>query len=81
MDVQTVVSLIGSLGFPIVCCIILFKSLDKDREENSRNREQDRAVYMGSVETLRDALHNNTLAMQQLVTMLQREEARNGERL
>lgn len=79
MDMQTVVSLIGSLGFPIVCCIILFKSMEKDREQNSRDREQDRAAYMGSVETLKDALHNNTLVMQQLVNMLKDEASTDGK--
>lgn len=47
MDYETLVSLIGSLGFPIFCCIILFK-------QNSELRQ--------SIDAQKDMIYqNNTL--------------------
>lgn len=58
MDITTIGSLIGSLGFPIVCCLVLFfgckymldnqqkntdKMFDLYEKANSENREAIRA--------------------------------------
>lgn len=32
MDMQTIVTLIGTLGFPIVMCLLMFNRMDKDSE-------------------------------------------------
>lgn len=37
MDMQTIVTLIGTLGFPIVMCLMMFNSMDK---QNQRMDEQ-----------------------------------------
>ena len=59
MDVNTIVQLIGSLGFPIVCCIALFWRMIKS-DENHKTE----------IDKLTDALNNNTLVLQQLSDLL-----------
>lgn len=59
MDANTIVQLIGSLGFPIVCCIALFWRMIKS-DENHKTE----------IERLTDALNNNTLVLQQLSDLL-----------
>lgn len=70
MDLSTIVSLIGSLGFPIVCCIIMFKQMEKDRERNAELREADRASHAAEMDKVTTALNNNTIVMQKLVDTL-----------
>ena len=55
MDMQTIVSLIGSLGFPIVACIAMFSMLEKERD----NHKEEMAKVT-------EAINNNTLALQVL---------------
>lgn len=70
MDINQIVSLIGSLGFPIVCVFVmlyLFKSIVENLETSHKEE----------MSTLRESLDNNTKAIQSL-----REEVmnRNGEK-
>ena len=61
MDMQAITSLIGSLGFPIVCCIAMFSMLNKEREAHKEE--------MGKVSA---TINNNTLALQALADKLVR---------
>lgn len=40
MDVGTVTQLIGSLGFPIVCCVALFWYLVKEKDAHKEEMEE-----------------------------------------
>lgn len=53
------VNLISNVGFPIACTVALFWQLEKQRE--SHKEEMAKTV---------EAVNNNTLAMQQVVTKL-----------
>lgn len=61
MDIGTITSLIGTLGFPIVCCIAMFSMLNKERD--SHKEEMDK---------LNATINNNTLALQALADKLER---------
>lgn len=63
MDVQLITSLIGSLGFPIVCCIALFWYLTKTAKQHKE--EMDR---------MSEAINNNTNVMNQLILKLEGKE-------
>lgn len=61
MDYTTIVSLIGSLGFPIVMCLIMFWYVNKT---NSRHTEQTQALnqlHKNEIEQLAKAVENNTI--------------------
>lgn len=55
MDVSTITQLIGSLGFPIVCCVVLFTRMEKQNE-----------LHKQEIDSLKDALNNNTLVLTKL---------------
>lgn len=55
MDVTMVTQLIGSLGFPIVCCGALFWYLVKEKEAHSEEMEE-----------LRKSVEANTAAINSL---------------
>ena len=70
MDLSAIASIIGSLGFPIVCCVSMFKQLQDDREASAAQREADRHEHKREMENITAALQNNTLVMQKLVDTL-----------
>ena len=59
MDFATATQLIGSLGFPIVACIMLYIRMEKQDE-----------AHKEEVSKLTEAIQNNTLIMQKLVDTL-----------
>ena len=59
MDVSTISQLIGSLGFPIACCIYLIYSNNKAAVKHETE-----------VEKLRETVENNTKAMLKLCSKL-----------
>lgn len=63
MDIGSISALIGSLGFPCAISIILLYMLNKQQE----NHKQE-------MDTLRDSLNNNTLAIQHLTDIINRGE-------
>lgn len=55
MDLQTITTLIGSLGFPIAACVACFSMLNKERE----NR-------IAEIKEFTRAIDNNTMALEAL---------------
>ena len=62
MDANTIIQLVGSLGFPIVMCGALFWRMVKSDEQH---REE--------MDKLSEALNNNTIAMTKLSDNLDKE--------
>ena len=55
MDITAIGNLIGSLGFPIVMCILMFNRMDKQDE-----------LHKQEMEKVTESLNNNTVALTQL---------------
>lgn len=62
MDVNAITQLIGSLGFPIVCCGALFWRMIKSDEKHQQE-----------IDKMSDALNNNTIALTRLTERLEKE--------
>lgn len=58
-EMEFVAQLLGQYCFPIVCCIVLFWSMEKEREAH---REETKA--------LTKALEDNTIVMTEIKTLL-----------
>lgn len=73
MNMGDIVSLISTVGFPIVCCIAMgwyVKYItDKNREQINEMNTQHKA----EMDVLTDAINNNTLALQKLSDKLEKE--------
>ena len=62
MDANTIVQLVGSLGFPIVMCGALFWRMVKSDEQHKEEMDK-----------LSEALNNNTIAITKLSDNLDKE--------
>ena len=63
MDLSSIVNVIGSLGFPIVMCIMLYQRMDKQDEQHKEEMTK-----------LTESLNNNTIALTQLASKLEYKE-------
>lgn len=63
MDANTIIQVVGSLGFPIVMCGALFWRMIKSDEQ-----------HKAEMDKLSEALNNNTLAITKLSDKLNKEE-------
>lgn len=62
MDVNTLIQLVGSLGFPIVACGALFWRMVKSDEQHKEEMNK-----------MSEALNNNTTALVKLTEKLEKE--------
>ena len=74
MDTQGITTMIGSLGFPIVMCIIMIKLIFTMEE-----------CHKEEIDALKESLNNNTNVLTKLETMLNiymkdNEDKTNAER-
>ena len=67
LDANAITSAIGSLGFPIVACVILFWYLNKERESHAVE-----------IDKLRESLDNNTEILEKLKDIIQYLDRRKG---
>lgn len=64
MDINTISQLVGSLGFPILACVFLFKFLTQTMKENT-----------AALNTLSDTIADLKATMQNITTyIIERQE-------
>lgn len=63
MDANTINTLVGALGFPIVMCFMLYRSNLKQSEQHAEEMRK-----------ITEAVNNNTLAITKLVEKLNHKE-------
>lgn len=71
MDLSSVVSLIGSLGFPIVMCLVLIKYMEEMQKDNKESIEKLTESHKQETDALKESLNNNTNVLTELKTMFQ----------
>lgn len=74
MNVQDLLSVISTVGFPIACCVAMMwyvkYSTDQNREEIARLNEQ----HNQEMKEVTTAINNNTLALQKLCDLMKTED-------
>lgn len=63
MDIQTITSFIGSVGFPIVMCIMIYKQMI---DEGEKHREE--------MLSLRDAIHSLEMMISKLCEKIDKDK-------
>lgn len=63
MDFATIVSAVSAVGFPVVFCFILYKTMIDQSKEHKAESDK-----------LTEAIHNNTLVIQKLVDSLDKDK-------
>lgn len=70
MDAQTIMQAITSVGFPIVCCVIMMYYI-KYRDEVTRNEVHHLTdQHKQEMSEITEAIHNNTIVIQKLIDLL-----------
>lgn len=70
MDAQSITTLIGSVGFPIVMCLILMKYMEQVQADNKETIEKMNENHKAETDALKESLNNNTTILTELKTML-----------
>jgi len=63
MDFATIISAVSAVGFPVVFCFVLYKTMI---DQNKEHKEE--------ADKLTEAIHNNTIVIQKLVDNLEGKE-------
>lgn len=66
MDTNAIVTLIGSLGFPIVACLGMAWYVKYQMDNYSKQIKELREEHNKEIDKVTEALNNNTLAIQKL---------------
>lgn len=74
MDANTIITLVGSLGFPIVACIACGWYCKYQSDAYRAEVKEIQAEHKEEISKVTEALNNNTLALQKLVDKLDKED-------
>ena len=74
MDLNIIMTLVGSLGFPIVACIGLGWYVKYMTDTNRSDMTELRKEHKEEMTKMTEALNNNTLVIQNLIDKLDKEE-------
>lgn len=66
MDVSTIVSLISSLGFPIIACIYMARWVSKQMDSYRADIKELQDDHKAEISKVTEALNNNTKALIEL---------------
>ena len=72
MDINDILTIIGSYAFPIDMCILLFKKLDSDQQKSMDQMDRRDTLHREEIQSLRSALDNNTAAINALAAQITR---------
>lgn len=70
MDFSAIITIISSVGFPIVACIGLAWYVKYQTDTNNKAVAEMRREHQDEIAKVTDALNNNTLALQKLCDRL-----------
>ena len=70
MDIQMILTAIGTVGFPIVACCAMAYFFTKVNDNYRNDIKELNASHKEEVKAMTDAITNNTLVIQKLVDSL-----------
>lgn len=74
MDVSTIVSLISSLGFPIIACIYMARWVSKQMDSYRADIKELQEDHKIEISKVTEALNNNTKALIELSAYIKRSD-------
>lgn len=74
MDLNVLISMIGSLGFPIVACVFIAMFFNKTQDNYRADIKEMQATHKAETDKMTEALNNNTMALQRLIDKLEGEK-------
>lgn len=74
MDASTIVSLISSLGFPIIACIYMARWVSKQMDSYRADIKELQEDHKIEISKVTEALNNNTKALIELSAYIKRSD-------
>lgn len=74
MDANTLITMIGSLGFPIVACIAMGWFFARVNDNYRNDIKELQSTHREEVKAMTDAINNNTLVIQKLIDEMEAKE-------
>ena len=74
MNLTDILTAVSTVGFPIVCCLLLGWYVKTQNEANQKQLDEIRKDHKEETNKMITALENNTLAIQELSIMLRKEK-------
>ena len=71
MDYSIIVTMVGSLGFPIVACIFIAIFFSKTQDNYRADIKEMQTLHKQETDKMTEALNNNTIALQRLVDKME----------
>ena len=71
MNMSEVLNAIQTMGFPIVCCLLVFWYVKYTEDKNRQQIETMNKEHKEEVEKMVEAINNNTLVIQKLLDNLE----------
>ena len=71
MDANTLTTIIGSLGFPIVACIGMAYFFAKVNENYRNDIKEMNANHKAEIDKMTEAINNNTVVVQKLIDRME----------
>ena len=70
MDVNSIVTIISSLGFPIVACVCMGWFVKYSTDQHNADMKEEREAHSAEVKQITEAINNNTIVMERLIDKL-----------
>ena len=70
MDANVIITMIGSLGFPIVACIFIAIFFSKTQDNYRADIKDMQAMHKQETDKMTEAINNNTLALVKIESVL-----------
>lgn len=74
MDANTLITMIGSLGFPIVACIAMGWFFARVNDNYRNDIKELQSTHREEVKAMTEAINNNTLVIQKLIDEMEAKE-------
>ena len=73
MDANIIITMIGSLGFPIVACIFIAIFFSKTQDNYRADIKEMQTQHKAETDKMTEAINNNNLLLQRILDRLDKE--------
>ena len=74
MDYSVIVTMIGSLGFPIVACVFIAIFFSRTQDNYRADIKEMQMTHKAETDKMTEAINNNNLLLQQILEYMRRLE-------
>lgn len=75
MDANVIITMIGSLGFPIVACIFIAIFFSRTQDNYRSDIKEMQNMHKVETDKMTEAINNNNLLLQRILDRLDKEAA------